>query len=247
MSSITWTPHAVASESRVRRLPLWRTVEAQYVVATRPLVDTLAEQELLESVLESSKPPIPPACAGLDYLLYTPFRYPTVPGGSRFRGYGDPGVWYGAAAVRTSFAELGYRRWRFVSESRGLPRLDGVPHTLFQAVARGGAVDLRVEPFARDRKRWCDRDDYSACQAFARSARSAGAQIIRYESVRDPARGGCAAILDCRAFSGTGGVRRRQTWFLTVDRRRASWVRTGAARGDAHEFVFERGEESAVR
>ncbi|MGH8150001.1 MAG: RES family NAD+ phosphorylase [Steroidobacteraceae bacterium] len=247
MSSSTWTPHAVASESRVRRLSLWRAVEVQHVVATRALVDTLAEQELLESVLESSKPPIPPQCAGLDDLLHTPFRYPTVLGGSRFRSFGDPGVWYGAEAVRTSCAELGYWRWRFITDSRALSRLDGVPHTLFQAMARGGAVDLRIEPFVRDSERWCDPDDHGACQAFARSARSAGARIIRYASVRDPAHGGCAAVLDCRAFRGMGGVRKRQTWFLTVDRQRASWVRAGAARGEAYEFVFDRSGESAGR
>ncbi len=247
MSSNTWTPRAVASESRVRRLSLWRAVEAQHVVATRALVDTLAEQELLESVLESSKPPIPPQCLELDVLLHTPFRYPPLPGGSRFRSYDDPGAWYGADAVRTSCAELGYWRWRFVTDSRGLSRLDGVPHTLFQAVARGVAADLRAKPFVRDGKRWCDPDDYGACQAFARHARAAGARIVRYESVRDPEHGGCAAVLDCRAFCGNGGVRRRQTWFLTVDRQRASWVRTGTARGEVYEFAFDRAGESADR
>jgi RES domain len=241
MSSSTWTPRAVASESGEQRLPLWRTVEAQYIVATRALVDSLAEQELLESLLESSKPPIPPPCTGLDYLLYTPFRYPPVLRGSRFRGYDDPGVWYGADAVRTSCAELGYWRWRFVTESRGLSRLDGVSHTLFQAVARGSAVDLRVKPFVRDRKRWCDPADYGACQALARCARAGEVRIIRYESVRDPEHGGCAAVLDCRAFHGNGGVRQRQTWFLTVDRSRASWARTGTSRGEAYEFTFDPG------
>ena len=57
-------------------------------------MDSLAEQELLESLLEQSKPPVPGACAKLDYLLYTPFRYPPSHYGSRFRSYADPGVWY---------------------------------------------------------------------------------------------------------------------------------------------------------
>lgn len=65
---------------------LWRAVEAQHVVATRALLDSLAEQELLESVLEASKPPVPAPCAGLDYLTHTPFRYPPPSHGSRFRG-----------------------------------------------------------------------------------------------------------------------------------------------------------------
>lgn len=239
MSSSTWTPRAVASESRPSELTLWRAVEAQHVVATRALVDSIAEQEVLESVLEASKPPVPTQCAGLDYLLYTPFRYPPPPRGSRFRSYDDPGVWYGAEAVRTSCAEIGYWRWRFVTDSHGLTRLDGVPHTIFQAVARGTTVDLRERPFARDERIWSSSDDYGSCQALARAARTAGMHMIRYASVRDPEHAGCGAVLDCRAFSGTGGVRQRQSWFLTVDRQRASWVRSGARNAAAYEFLFE--------
>lgn len=238
MSSSTWTPHAVASESRACEVTLWRAVEAQHVVATRALVDSLAEQEVLESVLEASKPPVPTPCLGLDYLLYTPFRYPPPARGSRFRSNDDRGVWYGAEAVRTSCAEIGYWRWRFAIDSHGLSRLDGVPHTIFQAVARGKALDLRQKPFARDEKVWGNTEDYAGCQALARVARTAETQIIRYASVRDPEHAGCGAVLDCRAFSGTGGVRQRQSWFLTVDRQRASWLRSGARNAAAYEFIF---------
>lgn len=245
MSSSTWTPRAVASESKTCELTLWRAVEAQHVVATRALVDSLAEQEVLESVLEASKPRVPPECAGFDYLLYTPFRYPPPSRGSRFRSYDDPGVWYGAEAVRTSCAELGYWRWRFVMDSRGLTRLDGVPHTVFQALARGRSVDIRKEPFERDARMWGDPQDYGACHALARTARAAETQIIRYASVRDPEHGGCGAVLDCRAFSGTGGVRQRQSWFLTVDRQRASWVRSGTRSAATYEFLFEPNADAA--
>src|SRR5260370_36813090 len=149
MSSSTWTPRAVASEAAHCKLELWRAVEAQHVVATRALVDSLAEQEVLETVLEESKPPVPADAAGYDYLLYTPFRYPPSRHGSRFRSYSDPGPWYGAEAVRTSCAELGYWRWRFGTGSSGLARLDGGAQTIFQAVARGSGIDLRARPFSR--------------------------------------------------------------------------------------------------
>ncbi|HTY51004.1 MAG TPA: RES family NAD+ phosphorylase [Steroidobacteraceae bacterium] len=239
MSFTTWTPHAVGSEARRRELSLWRAVEAQYVAATRPLVDTLAEQEALEILLEASKPSVPPAARGLDYLLYTPFRYPPSHHGSRFRAPDDPGVWYGAEAVRSSCAELGYWRWRFLTASRGLERLDGVAHTIFLARARGPALDLRTGPLARDRARWTDPGDYTATQALARAARMAGIALLRYESVRDPEHGACGAVLHPEALAG--GTRRSQTWFLTVDRRRASWVRAatrGTRPGEAYEFTF---------
>jgi len=236
LSSITWTPHAVGSDAGRLELPLWRAVEAQHVVATRALVDSRLEQEVLETLLEESKPPAPPSAAKLDYLLYTPFRYPPVHYGSRFRGPLDPGVWYGAEALRTSCAELGYWRWRFVTASRGLERLDGVPHTIFQAFARGTGIDLRKAPFVRDRALWTDPDDYTSCQTLARAARAEHIDIVRYESVRDPEHGGCGAVLDARAFAGVT-PRQRQSWFLSVDRRRASWVRS-SSRTEAYEFVL---------
>ena len=86
------------------------------------LVDTLDEQALLEQLLEGSKPPLPSGAAGLHWLLFTPFRYPPPPSGSRFRGQTDPGVFYGADEVETACAELGFWRhdgsFNVVSRSR---------------------------------------------------------------------------------------------------------------------------------
>ena len=104
------------------RHALWRAVEAQHVVSTMALVDSIEEQHVLERLLEDTKPPIPAAAAHLHWLLFTPFRYPPPPGGSRFRGPNDPGVFYGADEIRTACAELGYWRWRHLLDSPALPR-----------------------------------------------------------------------------------------------------------------------------
>ncbi|RCW21574.1 hypothetical protein DFR48_110163 [Ciceribacter lividus] len=53
------------------------------------LVDTVEEQSLLESLLEETKPALPPECAGLDYLLATAFSkacgvFPIAGGASIF-------------------------------------------------------------------------------------------------------------------------------------------------------------------
>ena len=82
----TWTRAALSSERRRLSGVCWRVVEAQHRVSTMKLVDTLAEQSLLESILDASKPPVPPECERLHYLLSTPFRYGApYPSGSRFR------------------------------------------------------------------------------------------------------------------------------------------------------------------
>ncbi len=99
-------------------------VEAQYLASTAKIVDTRAEQELLEDILEERKPPIPQEAASLHYLLFSPFRYETRhPSGSRFRAVSDPGVFYAAETVRTAAAEVGYWRWRFLQDTTGLERL----------------------------------------------------------------------------------------------------------------------------
>jgi hypothetical protein len=108
---------------------LWRAVEAQHIASTLRLVENHDQQLVLERILESSKPPLPPGSERLHYLLATPFRYP-APFGSRFRAPTSPGVWYGAEAVRTACAELGYWRWRFLTDSAGLTSLGPSPqHT----------------------------------------------------------------------------------------------------------------------
>jgi hypothetical protein len=231
VSSTTWTPRAVASSAQSWKLDVWRAVEWQHVAATTKLVDTKAEQELLEDLLDETKPPAPFQTAGLDYLLATPFRYPAPKGGSRFRGPADPGVFYAADETRTACAELGYWRWRFLTDSEGLEAFGPVPHTVFQVKVQGVGVDLRRKPLVRDSRKWLSRNDYSATQAFAVVARSAELALIRYESVRDPRHGGCAAILSTDAFSPRKPLT-SQKWLLTVTRSASIWQR------DSESFEF---------
>ena len=224
MSSITWTPKEVASSATPLRFSLWRAVEGQHVAATLRLVDGLDEQHVLEELLEQHKPAVPPEARGLHYLLFTPFRYPS-PSGSRFRGPTDPGVFYGADLRRTACAEVAYWRWRFLQDSAGLRalgRLGPVPHTLFRTDVEGAGIDLRRPPLLRDCALWTDPFDYSHTQALGRLARGVALGIVRYESVRDPQAGGCAAILRPDTFR-SGRLNVRETWFLTVTHTAASW------------------------
>ena len=196
----------------------WRVVEAQNRVPTMRLVDTLAEQSVLEDLLEGSKPPLPAEATRLHYLLATPFRYAAPPPvGSRFRGIGDPGVWYGADVVETAIAEVAYWRLRFLGDSPSTPDLLPVPHTVFRASVSGSAIVLPQPPFDRMRKQWEDPVSYTATQALARVVRDAGIALIRYRSVRDPAHRAALAVLTPKAFRKPEPLE-QHTWLIKVTR-----------------------------
>jgi hypothetical protein len=225
VSFTIWTPAVVSSEALAFQASAWRMVEAQRVASTMKLVDTADEQNMLESLLESSEPLRPPDTRHLNYLLATPFHYGPPPGGSRFRILTDPGVFYGAESVRTASAELGYWRWRFLRDAVDLDRLPPVAHTAFKTSIATDVVDLRRPPFVADEAAWRDPTDYAATQAFARVAREAGIGGIVYRSVRDPQPGWCLALLSRVGFAQPSPNPEIQTWFLMVSRQEVTWRR----------------------
>jgi hypothetical protein len=203
MSSPTWTPAGLSSELRPYERLVWRLVEAQHVVSTRKLVDSLAEQATLEDLIEATKPAIPNECRGLHYLLSTPFRYPPRPNGSRFRRPGQFGVFYAAEESRTAAAEMAFYRLLFFAESPATPwPVNPSEHTGFSvSVHSPRSLDLTKPPLDADALVWHHPVNYEPCQALADEARKAGAEILRYASARDP--GVCIAVLTCRAFAET--------------------------------------------
>ena len=227
MSSPIWTPAALRSEARPFESPAWRLVEAQHRVSTLKLVDSLGEQDMLEAILDQSKPPVPPECRHLDYLLSTPFRYRPYPQGSRFRRAGiTPGVWYGAERPETAVAEMAFYRFLFYAESPETPFPDdAAEYTAFSVeLASPVALDLTTGALAGDAARWLHPTDYDPCQSLAETARGIGAEVIRYASVRDPAHGANFAVLSCRVFRSAAPVE-RQTWRIRINRSGAQAVR----------------------
>lgn len=219
MSSPTWTPGALLSEARPYSGTGWRIVEAQHYVSTMKLVDTVAEQDLLEELLETRKPPISPECAGLDFLLATPFRYGAIyPNGSRFRRAGrSPGVFYAAEAPETAIAEIAFYRLLLHCETPTLPfPSNPAEFTGFSvAVQATGAIDLTAAPFVASHALWMSPTDYGPCQTLADEARKASVELIRYQSVRDPRARANLALLSCSAFAAPRPLE-RQTWRIRV-------------------------------
>jgi hypothetical protein len=195
----------------------WRAVEAQHRVSTIKLVETLAEQSLLEDIIERTKPAVPAECRHLHYLFSTPFRYGApYPRGSRFRRAGfTPGVYYASNTPATAVAEMAFHRLQFFAESPGTPwPANAGEYTVFAADVRTpSALDLTRPPFDAQQSNWTHPTDYGACQDLADRAREAGIDVVRYPSARDPGRGVNVAVFACRRFASREPVD-RQTWRL---------------------------------
>jgi hypothetical protein len=104
-------------------------------------------------------------------------------------------------------------------DSDGLSgRSASVALTLFEfhgATAR--SLDLTQAPLSRDHPAWTASEDYTATQSLAQAARQSGIELIRYESVRNPA-GICLALLGPAVFDNAAQPYRhqQQTWSLTL-------------------------------
>ena len=141
--------------------------------STLRLVDTFAEHDVLEAMLEASKPPVPPECQRLDYRLWSPFRYGSYPGNSRFRRRGrTPGVWYGSEQLLTAICETVWGKLAFFAAAPDtpLPRA-AVDYTAVQALAQTPAALDLTTPALAAMGNWTDPDDYAPCLALADAAR----------------------------------------------------------------------------
>jgi RES domain len=219
MSLPIWTPDALSSELQPYERAVWRLVESQHHVSTMKLVDSLGEQDVLENLIEETKPAYPVECGGLHYLFKTPFRYGAAyPSGSRFRRAGlTLGVYYASEAPRTAVAEMAFYRLLFFAESPQTPwPTNPSEYTGFSAALKTRRMlDLTAPPLDGDVALWRRLTDYGPCQTLADVARTAEAEIIRYGSVRDAAGGANAAVLSCGAFADVEPLE-AQTWRIGV-------------------------------
>lgn len=240
MSSSIWT--RCGARANLRRLGgrAWRVVEAQHVVSTRKLVDSLEEQELLEQLLEESKPPLPDESefAGLHYLLSTPFRYPPLRHGSRFGMRTERSLWYGSVLPRTAFAEAAYYRLLFVEGTTADLGVVTLEQSLFQVPIRTSAgVDLTRSPFDRHRQTIASPGSYRETQALGRAMRDDGVQALRYPSARDVKSGANLALFTPLAFAA---VRPSvpETWHCVATAERVEYTKKDVFEKKA--FVYRR-------
>ena len=203
MSSSIWTQCAATFRAVVLDRPVWRVVEAQHQVSTRKLVDSDAEQLLLEQMIESAKPPDPTG-GQLHYLLFTPFRYPPLRHGSRFARRTVPSLWYGAESLASAFAEVAYYRFVFLAGTGALLGTIETELTAFQAdLHTDRGADLTASPFDAFRVVIASPVDYVETQALGDELRAAGVEAVRYPSARDPDGGVNVGVYTPAALRGT--------------------------------------------
>lgn len=179
---------------------LQRMVESQVQTTTLSLVDNLGEHDLLEALLESSKPALDAALAPLDYLLRSPWRYPPLRWGSRFGGQHEPSLFYGALSQAALFAETAYYRLVFLAGPKApVPGRVISQHTLFEAryqTARG--CDLTLPPLSAHAAILTHPSRYAPCQQLGSALRAHGCEAFIYRSARvtpDIAQGNNIALI----------------------------------------------------
>lgn len=230
-----------AGDSRLRALRLepWRVVESQHQVSTRKLVDSDAEQQLLEQLIEAAKPR-EQTRGRMHYLLFTPFRYPPLRYGSRFGTRFESGIWYGSETLRTAFAEVSYYRLLFLEGSAADLGLVQTELTAFRAGVRTTrGIDLTLKPFREHEPVLASPVSYRETQALGGAMRGAHVEAFRYRSARDAERGVNVGVLVPAAF-GRRQPRGLETWHCAATRARVELVKRDYFTRDA--FAFERAE-----
>jgi hypothetical protein len=149
---------------------IFRLVECQEQVATNVLVRSLAEQALLEDLIEACKPQLPESVVGRCF---------------------EPSLIYAARSMDTVLAESAYYRFVFWS---GMAEPPPVPldtrHTSFSvAVGTSRGLQLQHAPFEAHVAALLDRRYYGATQALGSAMRDAGIAAFEYRSARDPRQG----------------------------------------------------------
>jgi hypothetical protein len=177
---------------------LWRVVEGQHVIATRHLVDSTEEHELLEKMIDAAKPAPPqtPEFSGFHYLLSTPFRYPPLRHGSRFATRHERSIFYGSVELRAAFAETAYYRLLFLEGTKAHLEPIETDLSAFKIgyrTRRGMDLTGRTAVSAPDH--------YDAGQKLGAQMRASGVEAFRYRSARDAEGGTNVGLLTPGAFT----------------------------------------------
>jgi hypothetical protein len=240
----SWIERATAGlKLRALAFDAFRVVESQSIVSTRKLVDSDAEQALLEQLVDGVKPPAPEGegFRGLHYLLVTPFRHPPLRWGSRFGTRAERGIWYGSRDLATCFAEVAYYRLLFLEGTAAAIAPLTVELTSFAAAVKTSrGVDLTRPPFSEHEAELASKTSYDVTHAVGAALRAAGAEVMLFLSARARMRGVNVALFE-PAFARRA-PKKLEPWVCTVDHDKVEVSEKTFARPRARRFAFPRSD-----
>lgn len=176
---------ACQGEKHIRELEQepCRVVEAQHILNSRDLVDSLDEYEILEELLNNSKPMISTKIS--DPLIFTPFRYPPLEYGSRFGRIFEPSLWYGSLDIRTALTEVAYYRLKFNQDSDAdLGYVDTLLTAFNVCVKTNQGIDLTKIPFIQHQTEISSKTSYTASQLLGSDMRANKIEAFIFYSAR---------------------------------------------------------------
>lgn len=214
-----WTEVGAGDAAQVMTGVLHRLVENQQQIATRSLVGgDLQKQEVLEQLLEKSKPSAVIGTEHLDYLLATPWRYPPLRHGSRYGHVTESSLFYGAIGVQTTLAESAYYRWFFYFDMDTPINTMASQHTLFEAKYKfKKGIALHSDAFDSVHTELTHRSDYRFTQELGASMRADGIDGFEYPSARDPEGGNNVGLFVPKSLASSKAQNQRGC-FCTTDK-----------------------------
>ncbi|WP_420550153.1 RES family NAD+ phosphorylase [Litorivicinus lipolyticus] len=180
---------------------LFRYAEDQERSVTRDLVPSIDEHEILERLLDDSKPQTPDDAADKHYLLSTAFRYPPLPFGSRFGTPHERGILYASESYRALQMELAFYRFSFYHDIDEPPATIRSNHVLFEFdYSTNRAIDLTGLKGELNES-LTSPSDYTWTQRVGRWCRSQDIRALRYPCARGRPSDINVAVLDPAAIA----------------------------------------------
>lgn len=180
-----WEGIDLNEHAKSKKLDGYRIVENQEYNSTYSLVDDRSEHELLEEMIEDSKPPKPIDCSVDDYLLFTPFRYPPLKDATRFGKVTERSPFYGSEKLYAAFAEKAYRLEKFDSDTEANFPNRNLPFTSFKFAANANScLNVLEAPFDKYIDRIHNPVSYDDSQALGAEIRRHTIQACLFQSVR---------------------------------------------------------------
>lgn len=170
----------------------WRIVEDQSRSTTRKYVDSANEHEILEDLLDKSKPKIKfyndeIYFKNLHYLLSTPFRYPPLKWGSRFGQKIERGLLYASENLTTAMSEIAFYKLAFLRATEGNIKSNTISYTAFNInISSNKYIDLCNKPFSKYTEQISSKTNYQDSQLLGTNMRHHQIESFRYKSARAP-------------------------------------------------------------